>query len=86
MLVFSDNLRQVDITSRDCLEIVNTVKRSYLASDYESPWQLKTAALVENRELEAVYRYFILCCYIEKDYNIGNRLLDMEAVSLTPPM
>ncbi|KAH3870019.1 uncharacterized protein LOC127868147 [Dreissena polymorpha] len=51
-----DNLRHVDLTSRDCQEIVNSVKHTFLDSHYNPIWELKTASLVENRELQEKYR------------------------------
>lgn len=51
-----DNLRPIDITSRDCQEIVSTVKRTFLSANFDPGWELKSVAFVENRDLEEQYR------------------------------
>lgn len=51
-----DNLRTVELKSRDAQEISNLVSRSYLERNYKSPWELKVLHLVDNKELEDSYR------------------------------
>ncbi|KAK3091344.1 hypothetical protein FSP39_019133, partial [Pinctada imbricata] len=50
-----DNLRTVDLKSRDAQEVCNVVERSYL-DNQKTLWEVKTIHMVDNKELESQYR------------------------------
>ncbi|KAL5019177.1 hypothetical protein ScPMuIL_004899 [Solemya velum] len=51
-----DNLRIVNIASRDAQEILQTITRSFLDHTYKGAWQVTSTHLVQNKELEETYR------------------------------
>ena len=52
----TDNLRHLDLKGRDCREVENNLKRTFINSDFKTVWTLKSAALVENKALDERYR------------------------------
>lgn len=57
LFFWSDNLRSVNIASRDAQEILQTITRSFLDHTYKGVWQVTSTHLVQNKELEETYRW-----------------------------
>ncbi|XP_041362553.1 uncharacterized protein LOC121378446 [Gigantopelta aegis] len=54
--VSKDNLRSVDLTSRDATDILQTIDQRCLDHSYKGQWQVTSVQIVDNPELESTYR------------------------------